>query len=184
MSERGTKMSSCPALLFPSSAAPTSSPCCSARSTRPASDRATAVVVGGDAGVGKTRLLSELNDIALEPRPADDHRPLRRPRRRAAAVPSVQRGLRPARGRRPRGHGALTAAHPAIERLLPGRVAPRRRRPHRPWRTVRVRPRRARPTLPPSGPSCCSSRTSTGPTRRPATCSASSSPGCAPSASR
>ena len=62
--------------------------------------------VGGDAGVGKTRLLAELIDIAARARHADAHRALRRPRRRAAALPAVQRGVRPARRRAARRHRA------------------------------------------------------------------------------
>ena len=88
-----------------------------------ADHRATAVVVGGDAGVGKTRILSELNDIALERGlltiighcvDLGDAPPPYLPfseafARLAADQPDVM--------------AELTAAHPPIARLLPGRAS-------------------------------------------------------------
>ena len=55
--------------------------------------------VGGDAGVGKTRLLGEVIAAATERAMTVSDRALRRPRRHPTAVPRDQRGLRPARRR-------------------------------------------------------------------------------------
>jgi DNA-binding CsgD family transcriptional regulator/tetratricopeptide (TPR) repeat protein len=88
-----------------------------------ADGRAAAVVVGGDAGVGKTRLLSELNDIALSRGlctiighcvDLGDAPPPYLPFSEAFARLNADE---------PELMATLTAAHPAIGRLLPGRGA-------------------------------------------------------------
>ena len=140
---------------------------------------APAVLLAGDAGVGKTRLLRELRDLAV----AEGWQV------RAghcldfgdSALPylPVLRGPRPA-GRRParRRRRGRRRATPPSRRLQPGRrmlarrdrAGGRRRRPPRPRRPVRGRARRCSRRSP-SAPRCCwSSRTCTGPTSPPATC--------------
>ncbi len=89
------------------------------RGARPASSAA--VIVGGDAGVGKTRLLGELLGLGRGRRRPVPHRPLRRPRRHAAALPAVHRGVHPADRRAARARRRLLARFPALARLLPGR---------------------------------------------------------------
>ena len=64
------------------------------------------VVLSGDAGVGKTRLLVELRDLAFERGLAGGRRALPGLRRQRAALPPVLRGARPARGRAARGRRA------------------------------------------------------------------------------
>ena len=80
------------------------------------------VVLSGDAGVGKTRLLIELRDLAVERGLAGLRRPLPRLRRQRAALPPVLRGARPAR--RPSCPDVVervAEAAPALARLQPGR---------------------------------------------------------------
>ena len=96
----------------------------------PQTGTAGAVVLGGDAGVGKTRLLAELVSAANDAGLLRPHRPLRRPRRHPAALPPVQRGVHPAvrRAARTRSTGcsiALPGAGP------PDPVPGRRRGPAR-----------------------------------------------------
>ena len=58
------------------------------------------VLLGGDAGVGKTRLLADLCARAARGRVAHAGRPLPRLRRQRPALPPVLRAVRPARRRR------------------------------------------------------------------------------------
>ena len=145
-----------------------------------------AVLLAGDAGVGKTRLLAELRDRAVERRAGGSSSatastsatapcPTCRSARSSAGWPPSARA-RPS---------PWSTAAPAVARLHAGppgapragrRLGRRRGRPPGPRRPVRggaLGPRAdsaGRPRC------CCSSRTSTGPTSRPATCSASCSP--------
>ena len=148
------------------------------------------VLLSGDAGVGKTRLLTELRDLAFTEGwqvfaghcldfgdSALPYLPFSEVLGRLAAdLPDVV--------------DAVAAVHPALARLQPGRrvlarptsggTSPPAPRP-RPTCSRRCT-RCSRP--PPPGPRCCSSsRTPTGPTSRPATCSASSSPARSPARS-
>ena len=156
---------------------------------RAAGGEASVVVLGGDAGVGKTRLLASCStgapaavccslvghcvDLGDAPPPY---------------LPFTEAFARLAADRARPSPRVLRRACPAIARLLPA-PRPQRRggteRPRRPRRAVRLRPRRARPARRRAAGRCSSSsRTCTGPTRPPATCSASCSPGCDDAARR
>ena len=80
-----------------------------------------AVLLAGDAGVGKTRLLAELRDRAQAAGWRVAGRALPGLRRQRPALPAVHRGLRPPRRRSPRPLArSLVEAGPAIARLMPG----------------------------------------------------------------
>ena len=93
--------------------------------TGPVRRRPWAVLLGGDAGMGKTRLLLELTDAGPGRRLAGPRGPLPRPRRPAAALPALQRARGTLRRRRARarglGGGARPAQHPALAALAPRR---------------------------------------------------------------
>ena len=137
--------------------------------------RPAAVVLGGDAGVGKTRLLAELISAAA----ADGVLCLIGHCVDLGDTPPPYLPFTEAFTR-------LAAEHPELgeraARRLPG-AGPAAARPRRPRPAARssaascsTRCWPAWPPSPPSGRSRWSSKTSTGPTRPPATCSASCSP--------
>ena len=101
---------------------------------RAAAGRSSAVLLAGDAGVGKTRLLDELTARAGRARGPGADRALRRPRRRRAALPALRRPAAPGR-RRARPRAGLLGQPGA------GRAA--RRPPRRAGRRCRRRPRAA-----------------------------------------
>ena len=113
---------------------------------RAAGGRSSSVLLGGDAGVGKTRLIDELTARASDagrPRP---HRALRRPRRRRPALPAVRRPAA-AGGRRSRAGaglrrqpGAGRPAGRAPDRRAPGAAGGRGRRAGAPAATSRRAP--------------------------------------------
>ena len=109
-----------------------------------------AVLLSGDAGVGKTRLLTELRDLAIERGLAGVRRTLPRLRRQRPALPPVLRGPRPA-GRRPPRRRRHRRRHPPRPDPAPARPAGARPPPRRatavgagPGRPVRGRARPAR----------------------------------------
>ena len=105
-------------------AGPTSSPACWRTSSGRSAGRSSAVLLAGDAGVGKTRLLDELAAAGRRARCPRAHRALRRPRRRRAALPAVRRPAAP--GRRRPDLAPVSSANPVLAGLLAGRA---RRRP-------------------------------------------------------
>ena len=161
------------------------------RSGDAAAGRPSLAFVAGESGVGKTRLLAELERRAREARRTRPQRRLRRARRGRAALRAARRALRPlARERRPRAR----RARPAPARAELASAAPRARR--------RARRRCAAAdasAAPPSGAlfeallalldrlgarrpgPAGRSRTSTGPTARRAPSSPSWPAACAPS---
>ena len=133
------------------------------------------LTVRGEAGIGKTRLLTELREraaaqrfVVLEGRATEleRRRSARADRRRARAGAPGRRRARGARARatRPARRGAARARHA-------------RRGARRGHRALAPAPRPGRAasrSWPPSDRCCCSSTTFTGPTRRPASCSSTS----------
>ena len=83
---------------------------CSASVRSPDATPAGAVLLSGDAGVGKTRLLTELRDLAVDRGLAGVRRTLPRLRRQRPALPPVLRGARPAGHRPPRRRRAPSPA--------------------------------------------------------------------------
>ena len=140
-----------------------------------------AMLLAGDAGVGKTRLLMALRDAAIDADwqvvaghcldLADSSLPY---------LPFSEI-LGRLMADQPDVAARVLEQHPTLARLQPGRRHPQQRdrvgrpgpRPRQRLRRVRRPPRRRRRT---GAPSSSSSRTPTGPTSPPATCSASSSP--------
>ena len=165
---------------------------------RAAAGRASAVLLAGDAGVGKTRLLDELDRPGRRARGPGAHRPLRRPRRRRPALPAVRRpaapgGRRPRpRARRPRPTRRSPGCSPAARRRCPpvppagegrdlGRPLPNRAAPQ-PVDDGRLQlfesvAGAASASWPPPARCCSCWRTCTGPTGPAATCCATCWPG-------
>ena len=153
----------------------------SAAAIRRGVTRVTGVLLSGDAGVGKTRLLTEVRDAPGRRRLARGRGPLPRPGRHRPALPPLLRDARPARHRAPR-HRRRRGRTPPHPRPAAARPAHARRRGRRrppassgptcstPSAPCSRRPPRGRPAA------RSSSRTPTGPTAPPATCSPSSSP--------
>ncbi|WP_289231613.1 AAA family ATPase [Barrientosiimonas endolithica] len=126
------------------------------------------VLLGGDAGVGKTRLLTELTARAQESGAlvllghcldlGDSGAPY---------LPLVEMFTR-LHHDEPERVAELAQAYPGWRRCCPSRCVPRPRPPTRPGSSPRCSPPSARSR--PSGRCWCCSRTPTGPTGPPASC--------------
>ena len=150
-------------------------------------ERAATFLIGGEAGVGKTRLVDRAGRPCRGRRRTRRGRHVPRARRPGDAVRSDRAGApRPAPAARPRDARPRWSAtrEPALARLLPelaGRRPDRRRRRRRgPVRAPARHPASASAT---TCRRCSSSKTCTGPITRPATSSCSSPATCATRAS-